>query len=49
MEKPGCLTPEHCRRLCTLFEITPAELAIVGEERLVELVLERVALLDASR
>jgi KEOPS complex subunit Cgi121 len=46
---PGEFTPEHCRRLCDLFEITPAELGIVGEHRLEELVLERVALLDANR
>jgi len=46
---PCGLSPAHRRRLCDLFEITPAELAIVGEDRLAELVLERVALLDANR
>lgn len=45
-QDPG---PEHARRLCDLFGITPAELATVGEGRLAELVLERVALLDAYR
>lgn len=46
---PGELDPAHRRRLCALFEIGPAELAVVGEGRLSELVLERVALLDAMR
>ncbi len=47
--EPEGLDPGHCDRLCELFGITPGELAVVGEERLVELVLERVALLDAFR
>lgn len=47
--EPGDLAPEHRRRLCDLFGVTPAELAVVGEDRLAELVLERVALLDANR
>ncbi len=46
---PCGFTPTHRRRLWDLFEITPAELAIVGQDRLAELVLERVALLDANR
>ena len=46
---PGALDPAHRSRLCALFGITPEELGVVGEERLVELVLERVALLDAFR
>jgi len=47
--EPSELMPEHRRRLCDLFEITPGELGVVGEDRLAELVLERVALLDANR
>jgi KEOPS complex subunit Cgi121 len=39
----------HRQQICDLFAITPAELEIVGEERFAELVLERVALLDAYR
>jgi KEOPS complex subunit Cgi121 len=42
-------SPEHRRRLCDLFGVTEAELGVVGTERLPELVLERVALLDAYR
>jgi KEOPS complex subunit Cgi121 len=48
-QEPRGLVPEHRRRLCALFGITPAELETVGEDRLAELVLERVALLDAYR
>ena len=46
---PGVLEPAQRRRLCELFAITPAELETVGEDRLSDLVLERVALLDANR
>lgn len=35
--------------LMDLFSITEAELAVVGEDRLIELVLERVALLEVYR
>jgi KEOPS complex subunit Cgi121 len=35
--------------LCSLFEITTAELRAVGRERLSDLVIERVALLDVNR
>lgn len=35
--------------LCSLFSITPEELAIVGPEQIKELVLERVALLEVNR
>lgn len=48
-EEPCLLGRDHCLRLCDLFDITPVELAIVGEDRLAELVLERVALVDANR
>ena len=47
--EPDQFTPAHRQRLCGLFDITPAELEIVGDDRLAELVLERVALLDANR
>ena len=47
--EPDDLAPSHRQQLCDLFEITPAELAVVGEDRLAELVIERVALLDANR
>jgi KEOPS complex subunit Cgi121 len=47
--EPGGLAPEHRRRLCDLFGVTAAELGVVGEDRLAELVIERVALLDANR
>ena len=47
--EPDGFSPAHRRRLCDLFGVTQPELAVVGEERLPELVLERVALLDAYR
>jgi KEOPS complex subunit Cgi121 len=47
--EPDNLLPDHRQRLCDLFGVTQAELAVVGKERLPELVLERVALLDAYR
>ena len=47
--EPTGLSPDHRQRLCDLFGITEAELGVVGEDRLAELVLERVALLDANR
>ncbi len=47
--EPCETTPAHRQRVCELFDITPAELDVVGEDRLAELVLERVALLDANR
>lgn len=43
------VSPEKRTRLMDLFSITEAELAVVGEERLNELVLERVALLEVFR
>ncbi len=47
--EPDVPSPGHRERLCELFGITPEELGTVGEDRLNELVLERVALLDANR
>lgn len=47
--EPCGVEPEGRQRLCDLFGVTAAELEVVGEERLHELVLERVALLDANR
>ena len=41
--------PAKRARLADLFSITPEEVAVVGEERFRELVLERVALLDVYR
>ena len=49
VSEPVIPDPERRKRLCDLFGITPEELAVVGEHRLTELVLERVALLDANR
>lgn len=46
---PDGFDPLHRRRLCDLFDITLAELGVVGEDRIADLVLERVALLDAHR
>jgi len=43
------LSPEKITRLCELFSITPQELEVCGVERLPELVIERVALLEVSR
>jgi tRNA threonylcarbamoyladenosine modification (KEOPS) complex Cgi121 subunit len=36
-------------RLITLFEISDSELETIGKERITDLVLERVALLNAVR
>ncbi len=36
-------------RLISLFNVTPEELAVTGEDRLTELILERVALLDVYK
>jgi len=43
------ISPEKQARLMDLFSITRAELGVVGEDRLSELVLERVALLEVYR
>ncbi|MCE5338048.1 MAG: KEOPS complex subunit Cgi121 [Methanomicrobiaceae archaeon] len=41
--------PEKRERLADFFGITPEEVAVVGEDRFRDLVLERVALLDVYR
>ncbi len=43
------IAPDKAAHLCTLFSITPEEVEVVGKERLRELVLERVALLEVYR
>lgn len=43
------IDPAKRALLADLFSITPEEVAVVGEERFRELVLERVALLDVYR
>jgi Uncharacterized conserved protein len=49
-EPPQQLSPEKAARLAGLFDITPDEIAAVGgAERLTDLVLERVALLEVSK
>lgn len=50
LDEPGDdLLPEKAARLRELFSISPEELAATGENRLRDLVLERVALLDVSK
>ncbi len=43
------ITPEKKERLRSFFNITEAELALVGDERIIDLVLERIALLEVCR
>jgi KEOPS complex subunit Cgi121 len=43
------ITPEKEERLKSFFSITREELALVGSERIVDLVLERIALLEVYR
>ncbi|NMA10730.1 MAG: hypothetical protein GX932_06930 [Methanomicrobiales archaeon] len=43
------IDPEKRALLADLFSITPEEVAVVGEDRFRELVIERVALLDIYR
>lgn len=43
------LSPEKAARLRELFAISPEELAAAGEDRIQDLVLERVALLEVSK
>jgi KEOPS complex subunit Cgi121 len=43
------ITPEKEERLKSFFSITPEELGMVGSERIVDLVLERIALLEVYR
>ena len=47
--EPGTITSTHRRRLCDLFDVTPAESRDRRRRPARELVLERVALLDANR
>ncbi|MDD1702689.1 MAG: KEOPS complex subunit Cgi121, partial [Methanoregula sp.] len=48
-EPSGEIPPEKAARLAALFAITADELAAAGCDRLQDLVLERVALLDVSK
>jgi len=48
-EKKDVLTPEKVKRLMTLFDITQNELELVGLNRLKDLILERIALLEVIR
>jgi len=48
-EREEAIGPAKRARLADLFGITPEEVAVVGEERFRDLVLERVALLDVYR
>lgn len=43
------ITPQKASLLCSLFSITPRELEVCGIERLADLVMERVALLEVYR
>jgi len=43
------ITPEKEERLKSLFGITQEELALVGHTRIIDLVLERIALLEVNR
>ncbi|MFA5332563.1 MAG: hypothetical protein WC342_09305, partial [Methanoregula sp.] len=49
--EPGkeSIPAEKAARLASLFGITPEELDAAGPDRLVDLVLERVALLEVSK
>jgi KEOPS complex subunit Cgi121 len=48
-EPDECISPEKAAWLMALFDITPAEIAATGQDRIRDLVLERVALLDVSK
>jgi KEOPS complex subunit Cgi121 len=48
-EPDECISQEKAARLMALFDITPEEIAATGENRIRDLVLERVALLDVSK
>ena len=48
-EKWDEMTPEKEDRIKSLFNITDEELALVGRARIVDLVLERIALLEVYR
>ncbi len=49
-DDPGdCITTDKATRLANLFGISPLELEATGRDRIRDLVLERVALLDVSK
>jgi KEOPS complex subunit Cgi121 len=48
-EKWEEITPEKEERLKVFFGITQEEIAVVGRSRVIELVLERIALLEVNR
>jgi len=48
-EPDECISKEKAARLATLFDITPEEIVATGEDRIRDLVLERVALLDVCK
>ncbi|HNX16823.1 MAG TPA: KEOPS complex subunit Cgi121 [Methanoregula sp.] len=43
------MSPQKATRLCALFDVTPDEIAAVGEDRIADLVLERVAMLEVNK
>jgi KEOPS complex subunit Cgi121 len=43
------VTPQKAERLVSLFNITQEELEVVGRDRIVDLILERIALLYVNR
>ncbi|MFA7694407.1 MAG: KEOPS complex subunit Cgi121 [Methanoregula sp.] len=49
IEPDECISPQKAARLVALFDITPEEIVATGHDRLRDLVLERVALLDVSK
>lgn len=49
LEDWNIISPEKLERLMDLFGITPEELLVSGENRITDLVLERVALLEVYR
>jgi len=48
-EPDEIITHDKAARLMALFDITPDEIAATGQDRIRDLVLERVALLDVSK
>jgi KEOPS complex subunit Cgi121 len=48
-EPDEIISLEKATRLAALFDITPEEIAATGQDRIRDLVLERVALLDVSK
>jgi KEOPS complex subunit Cgi121 len=48
-EPDEIISLEKATRLTALFDITPEEIAATGQDRIRDLVLERVALLDVSK